>query len=37
MKYYIAKDNDYTEFYDCFGNFRILPFIINNQNKIEDF
>ena len=37
LKYYIKKDNDFKEFYDCFANFRIIPFIINNQNKIEDF
>ena len=34
---YIAKDNDYREFYDLFANLRIIPFIINNQKIIDDF
>lgn len=34
---YIAKENDYTEFYDLFANLRIIPFIINNQKIIDEF
>ena len=34
---YIAKENDYSEFYDLFANLRIIPFIINNQKIIDEF